>query len=195
MLTVTKLSQAGRWGQELHSSPLLPPTRCCSQADLPRWDTRWGHAKPEPCLHHPSSLPPQVLHFFVGFGALLSPLIADPFLSEANCLPANSTANATSVLHASRVLGRQHPEAQPWSNRTLPGLPSQDGAGTRVSYAFWIMALINVSAPGQGWVRASGQSPTSPYQLPVQILPFLRNGLGLRCAFRKMGEPTPRDES
>uniref|UniRef100_A0A8C6CVV7 Major facilitator superfamily domain containing 4A n=1 Tax=Moschus moschiferus TaxID=68415 RepID=A0A8C6CVV7_MOSMO len=89
----------------------------------------------------------QVLHFFVGFGALLSPLIADPFLSETNCLPANSTANATSsshLFHASRVLGRQHPEAQPWSNRTLPGLPSQDGAGTRVSYAFWIMALINV---------------------------------------------------
>lgn len=103
----------------------------------------------------PNSLPLQVLHFFVGFGALLSPLIADPFLSEANCLPANSTANATSVFHASRVLGRQHPEAQPRSNRTLPGLPSQDGAGTRVSYAFWIMALINVSAPGQGWVRAS----------------------------------------
>uniref|UniRef100_A0A8C2RN63 Major facilitator superfamily domain-containing protein 4A n=1 Tax=Capra hircus TaxID=9925 RepID=A0A8C2RN63_CAPHI len=92
----------------------------------------------------------QVLHFFVGFGALLSPLIADPFLSEANCLPANSTANATSgshLFHASRVLGRQHPEAQPWSNRTLPGLPSQDGAGTRVSYAFWIMALINLPVP------------------------------------------------
>ncbi|XP_040118906.1 major facilitator superfamily domain-containing protein 4A isoform X1 [Oryx dammah] len=92
----------------------------------------------------------QVLHFFVGFGALLSPLIADPFLSEANCLPANSTANATSgshLFHASRVLGRQHPEAQPWSNRTLPGMPSQDGAGTRVSYAFWIMALINLPVP------------------------------------------------
>lgn len=114
----------------------------------------------------PNSLPLQVLHFFVGFGALLSPLIADPFLSEASCLPANSTANATSgshLFHASRVLSRQHPEAQPWPNRTLPGLPSQDGAGTRVSYAFWIMALINVSVPGQGWVRASGQSPTSPY--------------------------------
>ena len=146
----------------------------------------------------PNSLPPQVLHFFVGFGALLSPLIADPSLSEANCLPANSTANATSgshLFHASRVLGRQHPEAQPWSNRTLPGLPSQDGAGTRVSYAFWIMALINVSAPGQGWVRASGQSPTRPYELPVQILPFLRNGLGLRCAFRQRGKLTPRDGS
>uniref|UniRef100_A0A8C9CT02 Major facilitator superfamily domain containing 4A n=1 Tax=Phocoena sinus TaxID=42100 RepID=A0A8C9CT02_PHOSS len=86
----------------------------------------------------------QVLHFFVGFGALLSPLIADPFLSEANCLPTNRTANATSgghLLHASSVLAHHHTGAQPWSNQTLT---PQDGAGARVSYAFWIMALINV---------------------------------------------------
>uniref|UniRef100_A0A8D1MW91 Major facilitator superfamily domain containing 4A n=1 Tax=Sus scrofa TaxID=9823 RepID=A0A8D1MW91_PIG len=92
----------------------------------------------------------QVLHFFVGFGALLSPLIADPFLSEANCLPTNSTDNSTSgshLLHTSGVLGHHHAAAQPWSNQTLPGLPSQDGAGTRVSYAFWIMALINLPVP------------------------------------------------
>nr|XP_012615365.1 major facilitator superfamily domain-containing protein 4A isoform X2 [Microcebus murinus] len=88
----------------------------------------------------------QVLHFFVGFGALLSPLIADPFLSEASCLPANGTANATSrshLFHASRVLGQHHAEAKSWSNQTLPGLSPKDGVGTRVSYAFWIMALIN----------------------------------------------------
>ncbi|XP_039083348.1 major facilitator superfamily domain-containing protein 4A isoform X2 [Hyaena hyaena] len=88
----------------------------------------------------------QVLHFFVGFGALLSPLIADPFLSEANCLPANGTANVTSgshLFHASRVLGQHHTEAWRWSNQSLSGLPPQDRAGTRVSYAFWIMALIN----------------------------------------------------
>ncbi|XP_061043407.1 major facilitator superfamily domain-containing protein 4A isoform X1 [Eubalaena glacialis] len=92
----------------------------------------------------------QVLHFFVGFGALLSPLIADPFLSEASCLPTNRTANATSgshLLHASRVLAHHHTGAQPWSNQTLPGLTPQDGAGARVSYAFWIMALINLPVP------------------------------------------------
>lgn len=182
LTAVTKLSQAGRWGQELHSSPSCLPSSAAPTMGVMQ---SLSHAF---TTTTPNSLPLQVLHFFVGFGALLSPLIADPFLSEASCLPANSTANATSgshLFHASRVLSHQHPEVQPWSNRTLPGLPSQDGAGTRVSYAFWIMALINVSAPGHGWVRASGQSPTSPYQLPVQILPFLRNGLGLRCAFRK----------
>ncbi|XP_046932575.1 major facilitator superfamily domain-containing protein 4A isoform X1 [Lynx rufus] len=92
----------------------------------------------------------QVLHFFVGFGALLSPLIADPFLSEASCLPANGTANATSgshLFHASRVLGQHHTEAWRWSNHSLSGLPAQDRAGTRVSYAFWIMALINLPVP------------------------------------------------
>lgn len=89
----------------------------------------------------------------MGFGALLSPLIADPFLSEANCLPANSTANASSgslLFHASRVLGQPHTTARPWSNQTLPGVSPQDGTGTHMSYAFWIMALINVSATGAG---------------------------------------------
>ncbi|XP_036922982.1 major facilitator superfamily domain-containing protein 4A isoform X3 [Sturnira hondurensis] len=87
----------------------------------------------------------QVLHFFVGFGALLSPLIADPFLSEDDCLPANGTANATSsshLFHASRVLSHRS-----WPNGTLPGLSPPDRAGTRVSYAFWIMALINLPVP------------------------------------------------
>ncbi|XP_055975046.1 major facilitator superfamily domain-containing protein 4A [Sorex fumeus] len=92
----------------------------------------------------------QVLHFFVGFGALLSPLIADPFLSEASCLPANGTANATAnattgarMLHVS---GTQH--HTPLANPTLPPrTPPQSGAGTRVSYAFWIMALINLPVP------------------------------------------------
>ncbi|XP_019608050.1 major facilitator superfamily domain-containing protein 4A isoform X2 [Rhinolophus sinicus] len=92
----------------------------------------------------------QVLHFFVGFGALLSPLIADPFLSETNCLPANSTANASSgrlLFHASRVLGQPHTTARTWSNQTLPGVSPQDGAETHMSYAFWIMALINLPVP------------------------------------------------
>nr|KAF6316273.1 major facilitator superfamily domain containing 4A [Pipistrellus kuhlii] len=91
----------------------------------------------------------QVLHFFVGFGALLSPLIADPFLSENSCLPANVTVNVTAgshLFHASRVLGQHHAGARPGANQTLPGPSPPDGAGTRVSYAFWIMALINVGA-------------------------------------------------
>ncbi|XP_036298029.1 major facilitator superfamily domain-containing protein 4A isoform X2 [Pipistrellus kuhlii] len=92
----------------------------------------------------------QVLHFFVGFGALLSPLIADPFLSENSCLPANVTVNVTAgshLFHASRVLGQHHAGARPGANQTLPGPSPPDGAGTRVSYAFWIMALINLPVP------------------------------------------------
>nr|XP_044998737.1 major facilitator superfamily domain-containing protein 4A isoform X1 [Jaculus jaculus] len=92
----------------------------------------------------------QVLHFFVGFGALLSPLIADPFLSEANCLPGNSTHNVTSrshLFHASRVLGQHHSTAQPWSNQTITKSPPKDAAENHVSYAFWIMALINLPVP------------------------------------------------
>lgn len=117
----------------------------------------------------------------MGFGALLSPLIADPFLSEANCLPANGTANSTSgshLFHASRVLGQHHAEAWRWSNQSLSRLPPQDGGGTRVSYAFWIMALINVSATRAGLGGAKWTAtPASPYQLPVQRLLVLGNVL------------------
>ncbi|XP_004700172.1 major facilitator superfamily domain-containing protein 4A [Echinops telfairi] len=87
----------------------------------------------------------QVLHFFVGFGALLSPLIADPFLSETDCVPVNGTANATSSSH--QVLNQYHPEALSRYNQTPPGLPAQGWTGTHVSYAFWIMALINLPVP------------------------------------------------
>ncbi|XP_028925711.1 major facilitator superfamily domain-containing protein 4A isoform X1 [Ornithorhynchus anatinus] len=75
----------------------------------------------------------QVLHFFMGFGALLSPLIADPFLSESNCIQANGTANS-SLPHQPRNLS--HLE-----------LPSEGLVVTRLSYAFWIMALINLPVP------------------------------------------------
>ncbi|XP_006159418.1 major facilitator superfamily domain-containing protein 4A, partial [Tupaia chinensis] len=93
----------------------------------------------------------QVLHFFVGFGALLSPLIADPFLSEASCLPGNSTTNVTSRSHLFRAAGvlsqHHHTETQLWPNQTVTGLPQKHGARTHVSYAFWIMALINLPVP------------------------------------------------
>lgn len=141
----------GGWGAPSPASHALAPT----------WARQGLSHHPPPIL----PLLPQVLHFFVGFGALLSPLIADPFLSENSCWPANGTANVTSgshLFHASRVLGQHHAEARPWANQTLPGLSPPDGAGTRVSYAFWIMALINVSAPGMGWWAGAGSQSQSP---------------------------------
>lgn len=90
--------------------------------------------------------PLQALHFFVGFGALLSPLIADPFLSDTNCILSNSTANASSNLpHIRKSLVPHHP-----GNLSHYDLPMKGMVVTRVSYAFWIMALINVSAAAGG---------------------------------------------
>lgn len=78
----------------------------------------------------------------MGFGALLSPLIADPFLSDTNCILANGTANASSNLpHIRKSLVPHHP-----GNLSHYDLPMKGMVVTRVSYAFWIMALINVSA-------------------------------------------------
>ncbi|XP_001371951.1 major facilitator superfamily domain-containing protein 4A [Monodelphis domestica] len=85
----------------------------------------------------------QVLHFFVGFGAFLSPLIADPFLSENDCLPTNATNHDRDSSHFQKILTPHH--AQP--NLTHHELPAHAWVGNQMSYAFWIMALINLPVP------------------------------------------------
>lgn len=83
----------------------------------------------------------QALHFFIGFGALVSPLIADPFLSETGC--GNHTGNSTEVIHHFRSMLRNSPIAH--HNITESHSPAEPGGeGSSVRYAFWIMALINV---------------------------------------------------
>ncbi|XP_035236895.1 major facilitator superfamily domain-containing protein 4B [Anguilla anguilla] len=87
----------------------------------------------------------QALHFFIGFGALVSPLIADPFLSETNCVGGNMTENMTEIMHHLRNTlsgagGHSH-------NVSQYSLPTEGEVTTSVSYAFWIMALINLPVP------------------------------------------------
>uniref|UniRef100_A0A8C1W793 Major facilitator superfamily domain containing 4Ab n=1 Tax=Cyprinus carpio TaxID=7962 RepID=A0A8C1W793_CYPCA len=80
----------------------------------------------------------QALHFFIGLGVLVSPLIVDPFISE-HCLGSNSTENATEVIHHFRSSFRSpviHTENSPHSELV------EEKAS--VVYAFWIMTLINV---------------------------------------------------
>ncbi|KTF77965.1 hypothetical protein cypCar_00036660 [Cyprinus carpio] len=83
----------------------------------------------------------QALHFFIGLGALVSPLIADPFISE-HCLGSNSTENATEIIHHFRssfrspvILTENSPHSEPVEEKA------------NVAYAFWIMALINLPVP------------------------------------------------
>lgn len=83
----------------------------------------------------------QALHFFIGFGALVSPLIADPFLSESGC--GNHTGNETVTMHHFRNMLRNSPIAE--HNITTDPLPHEGvKEESIVHYAFWIMALINV---------------------------------------------------
>ncbi|KAM8975955.1 major facilitator superfamily domain-containing protein 4A [Pelodytes ibericus] len=85
----------------------------------------------------------QVLHFFVGFGAFLSPLIADPFLSDTNCIQSNITQNGSKNLeHIRNSMVPHRP-----GNLSHYVLPLQGPTETRVSYAFWIMAAINLPVP------------------------------------------------
>ncbi|XP_061629390.1 major facilitator superfamily domain-containing protein 4B-like [Phyllopteryx taeniolatus] len=86
----------------------------------------------------------QALHFFIGFGALVSPLIADPFLSEHGC--GNHTGNGTEIMHHFRNVLRNSPIAE--HNITQNYLPHGGGEEeSSVHYAFWIMALINLPVP------------------------------------------------
>lgn len=79
----------------------------------------------------------QALHFFIGFGALVSPLIADPFLSETGC--GNHTENASETIHHFRNMLRNSPIVG--HNINQSHMSHED---SNVQYAFWIMALINV---------------------------------------------------
>ncbi|XP_003963554.1 major facilitator superfamily domain-containing protein 4B [Takifugu rubripes] len=86
----------------------------------------------------------QALHFFIGFGALVSPLIADPFLSETGC--GNHTGNSTEMVHHFRSMLRNSPIAQHSINDShSSGEPGEEDSN--VHYAFWIMALINLPVP------------------------------------------------
>ncbi|XP_075898276.1 major facilitator superfamily domain-containing protein 4B [Nelusetta ayraudi] len=82
----------------------------------------------------------QALHFFIGFGALVSPLIADPFLSETGC--GNHTENASETIHHFRNMLRNSPIVE--HNINQSHMSHED---SNVQYAFWIMAFINLPVP------------------------------------------------
>lgn len=84
----------------------------------------------------------QALHFFVGLGALVSPLIADPFLSDTSCVIGNSSVNTTSLEDLRNKLAGRHVH-----NVSNVHLHTDGEVVTNVSYAFWIMAIINLPVP------------------------------------------------
>ncbi|TNM89270.1 hypothetical protein fugu_005525 [Takifugu bimaculatus] len=93
----------------------------------------------------------QSLHFFIGLGALISPLVADPFLTDDNCtLETNRTPN----YHHVQMNTSEH-EAARLDQISTHGVPIEGEAISSVSYAFWIMALINLltvpSSPGSAF--------------------------------------------
>ncbi|CAL8275706.1 unnamed protein product [Boreogadus saida] len=88
----------------------------------------------------------QALHFFIGFGALVSPLIADPFLSESGC--GNHTGNATvAMIHHHRNMLRNSPMASHSFNESIGAPEGPHGEESIVHYAFWIMSIINLPVP------------------------------------------------
>nr|XP_019941961.1 PREDICTED: major facilitator superfamily domain-containing protein 4A-like [Paralichthys olivaceus] len=90
----------------------------------------------------------QALHFFIGLGALVSPLVADPFLADDNCvLVANLTSNSSSSSDLQHLRNSLSGHATTPHNISQYPLYTEGVVITRVSYAFWIMALINLPVP------------------------------------------------
>uniref|UniRef100_A0A3Q2PMF8 Major facilitator superfamily domain containing 4Aa n=1 Tax=Fundulus heteroclitus TaxID=8078 RepID=A0A3Q2PMF8_FUNHE len=90
----------------------------------------------------------QALHFFIGLGALVSPLVVDPFLADDSCvLSANWTANSSSpdLEHLRNTLAGHGAALH---NTSQYPLYTDGVVVTRVSYAFWIMAIMNGSYAG-----------------------------------------------
>ncbi|XP_040889644.1 major facilitator superfamily domain-containing protein 4A isoform X2 [Toxotes jaculatrix] len=90
----------------------------------------------------------QALHFFIGLGALVSPLVADPFLAEDSCvLGANWTANSSTSSDLQHLRSSLAGHGTALHNISQYPLHTEGVVITRVSYAFWIMALINLPVP------------------------------------------------
>ncbi|XP_041817156.1 major facilitator superfamily domain-containing protein 4A [Chelmon rostratus] len=90
----------------------------------------------------------QALHFFIGVGALVSPLVVDPFLAESNCvLGANWTTNSSSSSDLQHLRSRIAGQGAGLHNISHDSLHTEGVVITRVSYAFWIIALINLPVP------------------------------------------------
>ncbi|CAF96955.1 unnamed protein product, partial [Tetraodon nigroviridis] len=85
----------------------------------------------------------QALHFFIGLGALISPLVADPFLTEDSCVLNTSWTPKYFSFHQN--------ESDHKAERLEPistyGVQTEGKGLSSVSYAFWIMALINLPVP------------------------------------------------
>ncbi|KAM6980789.1 major facilitator superfamily domain-containing protein 4A [Aplochiton taeniatus] len=91
----------------------------------------------------------QALHLFIGLGALVSPLVADPFLAEGRCvvgvnMTSNFSISPSDLKHLRSTLAGKRTLHQQASHY---GLYTEGIITTNVSYAFWIMALINLPVP------------------------------------------------
>jgi len=103
----------------------------------------------------------KALHFCYGIGAFVSPMIAEPFLLNEDCSPFvdNDTTASLSAAEDLRLLAP--PGTIVLNDTNLPAdtlIEAQQM--TRVRFAFWIMAAVQVlsfsesSPPGSG-VNAS----------------------------------------
>ncbi|XP_061584181.1 major facilitator superfamily domain-containing protein 4A isoform X4 [Cololabis saira] len=95
-----------------------------------------------------SAIALQALHFFIGLGALISPLVTEPFLSEDSCvLGFNSTTNTSSSWNLHHLRNTLAGSGAALHNTSQYPLYVEGIVVTKVAYAFWIMALINLPVP------------------------------------------------
>ncbi|XP_072308108.1 major facilitator superfamily domain-containing protein 4A [Eucyclogobius newberryi] len=89
----------------------------------------------------------QALHSFIGLGALVSPLVADPFLADDSCIMAANATEANSSVNLEHIRSSLAGPGAALTNVSGYPLHTKGVADTQVSYAFWTMALINLPVP------------------------------------------------
>ena len=87
----------------------------------------------------------KALHFCYGIGAFVSPMIAEPFLLNEDCSPFIDNDTAATLTAAADLRPLAPPGTIPVNDTNLPAdtlIEAQQM--TRVRFAFWIMAAVQV---------------------------------------------------
>ena len=88
----------------------------------------------------------QALHFCYGVGAFVSPMIAEPFLLNEDCSPFIDNDTSVIMKAAQELRLMAPPGAIQLNDTNLPADTLYEAQEmTSVRYAFWIMALLQVS--------------------------------------------------
>jgi len=124
----------------------------------------------------------KALHFCYGIGAFVSPMIAEPFLLNEDCSPFIDN-DTTAILTAAADLRLLAPPGSiPVNDTNLPADTLMEAQQmTRVRFAFWIMAAVQVVCVNPlecrgNYIATSNNMKLVHWPLMGRLLPLIERG-------------------